>query len=412
VVVGESAANTIRVAALTRASGCVDVVLRSSETGFQVDHFRAVCRAGRTLSEPVDQRFAAETIEIDTRVVIDPEHDLYGTVLFHRGRFRRLREYRTLRSTECSAEIMPDGAVKWFARYLPGRLVLGDPGARDAAIHAVQACVPQIALLPVGVEKISGSLNGQAGALFVRAREIEHFPNGFIYDVELTDAGGHVRERWERLHLRAISGTDFNGPWPDGLLTPYVERGLLELVPGADLSIAFERGQAVVQESARRDRSTRAIERALGASGIIRRANGKPEACNGRGVSASHSGNLTMAVAGPCPVGCDLELVVNRSPGIWGDMLGVDRFKLAEIITRETQETLDMAATRVWTSVECLKKAGAGMAAPLVFDGAAPNGWIRLASGKLKIASCIVKTESAQEDLAIALLTGGEDARV
>jgi len=119
-----------------------------------------------------------------------------------------------------------------------------------------------------------------------------------------------------------------------------------------------------------------------------------------------------MAVAGHATVGCDLELVVTRPPEIWSNMLGVERFKLAEVISRETQETMDVAATRVWTSIECLKKAGAGMAAPLVFAGAQPNGWVLLVSGELKIASCVVKTESEKEDLAIALLTGGGDARV
>ena len=181
----------------------------------------------------------------------DPEHDLYGRVLFHSGRFRRLREYRALRATECSAEIMPDGTTNWFGRYLPGGLVLGDPGARDAAIHAVQACVPQVALLPVGVERMTGSLNGQVGGLFVRAQERERFANGFVYDVELTDAEGRVRERWERLHLRAVSGTDFKGPWPEGLLTPYVERCLLELIPGAGVSVAFERDRATNVGSSR-----------------------------------------------------------------------------------------------------------------------------------------------------------------
>jgi enediyne polyketide synthase len=71
-----------------------------------------------------------------------------------------------------------------------------------------------------------------------------------------------------------------------------------------------------------------------------------------------------------------------------------------------------MTATRVWTSVECLKKAGAGIAAPLVFASAASNGWILLASGELKIVSGVIKRDGAKEDLAIALLTGGEDARV
>jgi enediyne polyketide synthase len=402
IVVGNGAANTIRVAALMRVPGCVDVVLRSSETGFQVDHFRAVCRVNS------DSLETARSTVGDTRVTLDPHQDLYSKILFHTGRFQRLREYRALKATECAAEIMPDGTTSWFGRYLPGGLVLGDPGARDAAIHAVQACVPQVTLLPVGVEKITGSLNGQSVGLFVRAHERARFANGFVYDVELTDTEGHVRERWERLQLRAIGGTDFKGPWPDGLLTPYVERCLLELIPGADVSIAFEHDPTLD----RRDRSTRAIERALGTCSIIRRADGKPMSCDGRDVSASHCGDLTMAVAGPTPTACDLELITTRPSETWSDMLGAERFKLAEVISRETQETLDVAATRVWTAVECLKKAGAGMTAPLVFVSAASNGWILLASGELKIASGVVQRDGAKEDLAIALLTGGGDARI
>jgi enediyne polyketide synthase len=399
VVVREGTAHTIRVAALVRTPGCVEIVLRSSETGFQVDHFRAVCRVGNAPSEP-----AHNTVNTDTRVMVDPKHDLYGRILFHRGRFQRLREYRVLQATECAAEIMPDGTTNWFGRYLPSGLVLGDPGARDAAIHAVQACVPQIVLLPVAVERITGSLKAPVGALIVHAEERERFANGFVYDVELTDTEGQVRERWERLHLRAITGTDFNGPWPEGLLTPYVERCLLELIPGAEVSIAFERDQTLE----RRDRSTRAMESALGVTGIIRRSDGKPEACDGRVVSASHCGDLTMAVAGNSPVGCDLELVVTRPPEIWSDMLGVERFKLAELISRAAQETLDVAATRVWTAIECLKKAGAGMNAPLVFASAAPNDWILLASGELKIASGVVQRDGEKEKLAIAVLTRDE----
>ena len=406
IVVSDGAVTTIRVAGLMRSPGCMEIVLRSSETGFQVDHFRAVCRTAAVPSDHIQNTL--NTIDLASPITVDPAHDLYGKVLFHRGRFQRLRNYRTLRSTECSAEIMPNGKVNWFGRYLPASLVLGDPGARDAAIHAVQACVPQISLLPVGVERITGSLNGETGGLYVRAQERVRLANGFVYDVELTDAEGRVRERWERLHLRAMSGTDFKGPWPEGLLRPYVERSLLELVPGADVSVAFDR-DATLQ---RRARSTRAIETALGACGIIRRANGKPEACNGRDVSASHCGDLTMAVAGRAPVGCDLEVVVTRPPGTWCDMLGAERFKLAEVISGETHETLDLAATRVWTSNECLKKVDAGMSAPLVFVTAEPNGWVLLGSGTLKIASCVIARDGEKEDLAIALLTGGGDAGV
>jgi len=251
-------------------------------------------------------------------------------------------------------------------------------------------------------------LNGHVGELFVRAHERERLANGFVYNVELIDSEGCVRERWERLHLRAISGTEFKRPWPERLLTPYVERCLLDLIPDANVCVAFERDEG----SDRRDRSTRAMERALGVGCVIRRANGKPEACDGRNVSASHSGDLTMAIASHSPVACDLDIVVARPSEIWSDMLGVERFKLAEVISHEAQETLDAAATLVWTATECLKKADAGSSAPLVLSGAASNGWILLASGQLKIASGVVQREGEKEDLAIALLIGGGDARV
>ena len=112
-----------------------------------------------------------------------------------------------------------------------------------------------------------------------------------------------------------------------------------------------------------------------------------------------------MAVAGSAPVGCDVELVAARTPRIWSDILGVERFKLAELITREAHESLDIAATRVWTAAECLKKVGAGTSAPLVFTSIAPDGWRLLASGDLRIASCVVQADGEQQDLAIALLT-------
>ncbi len=42
----------------------------------------------------------------------------------------------------------------WFARYLPATLALPDPGARDAFIHCVQACIPHATVLPIGVDRI------------------------------------------------------------------------------------------------------------------------------------------------------------------------------------------------------------------------------------------------------------------
>ncbi len=115
---------TIRLAALHRENGAVEVCLRSEETDFQVDHFRAVCRFAENAVQtsksavsrisksarlenvephPPDERFAdleigdtagLETCATSVSIALDPQTDLYGRILFHRGRFQRLRGYR------------------------------------------------------------------------------------------------------------------------------------------------------------------------------------------------------------------------------------------------------------------------------------------------------------------------------
>jgi enediyne polyketide synthase len=403
VVVRDDGRHTIRISALARDERSVEVVLRSSETGFQLDHFRAVCvfagppEASQGMTAPGPSSPPPE-------VPLVPERDLYGKLLFHGGRFRRLRAYRQLSATECLAEIMPDGTTEWFSHYLPADLLLGDPGARDAAIHAVQACIPQARLLPVGAERIAVRLAADGGPVYVHAREREVAGNTFVYDLELVGEDGGVRELWEGLRLRAVGGTEYRGPWAEALLGPYVERRLKELLPPC-ASVVFERDE----QSARRERSDRAIRRALGRGDafVERRQDGKPVTEGARHVSASHRGGLTMAVASPSDISCDIERVGPREPPVWRAMLGLEAFALAELLCRETGCAPDEAATRVWTARECLKKAGAGEAAPLTLAKAWPDGWVLLASGGRAVASWVCALQGEPEPLAVALMVGG-----
>ena len=84
-----------------------------------------------------------------------------------------------------------------------------------------------------------------------------------------------------------------------------------------------------------------------------RRPDGKPDLGNGTPVSIAHGGDLTLVVAGS--PGCDLEPVVSRDVQVWCDLLGTNAFAVANVIAQETGESLDMAATRLWTVKECLK---------------------------------------------------------
>src|SRR5262249_32090709 len=98
---------TIRVAALIRKPGVVDVTLRCRETGFEVDHFRAAgvmpeaedavpatssngrhaVVAGRPAApsgEPAVAADRAAAPALEPPVALDPSRDLYSTILFHR----------------------------------------------------------------------------------------------------------------------------------------------------------------------------------------------------------------------------------------------------------------------------------------------------------------------------------------
>jgi enediyne polyketide synthase len=307
----------------------------------------------------------------------------------------------------CLAEITPDEGIAWFDRYLPPTLDLGDPGARDAVMHAIQVCVPHATLLPIGIERLAPDPAETTGPRFVRARERSREGDTFVYDVDVADAGGCVHERWQGLQLRLVSGTALGGPWPAPLLGPYLERRLQELLPGAAVTVAVERDP----DADRRARSDLAIQRALGeAVPIRRRPDGKPEVADGRAVSAAHAADLTLAVAGPGPIGCDVEPVVARPAGVWQDLLGAERFGLADVMAREAGEALDVAATRVWAASECLRKAGAAMNAPLVLAAAHADGWVWLSAGALIVVTFVAEVLAVRNRLVLAVLVRRGDA--
>ena len=404
VVVSETATLPIRLAALVRSPGVVEVVLRSAETGFQVDHFRAVCefehsRNGFHSGTNGFRKYE----ETNQRLSLDPDRDLYGNILFQRGRFRRLDNYRHLSALECFAEIAPDGHTAWFIHHLPAGLLLGDPGSRDAALHAIQACIPHRTVLPVAAASLSFAEKKASNTepLFISAREQSSTENSFIYDVDVLGADGVVRESWRGLKLHAV-GPPIPGPRHEALLRPFLERRVQDLIKGSDVSIALQRDESTDRQL----RSDSAIQAALGISvAITRRSDGKPDAPAGRFVSASHCGDLTMAVAGPTPVGCDIEKVEDRPPNVWRGLLGDVRMELVQQIERRAREHPAVAATRVWSAGEVLKKVGAAIDAPLVFVSSTDDGCVFLSSGNFKIVSYATELREGEGKFVIAVLS-------
>ena len=405
IIVPDGSALTIRVAAIAEATDRINLVVRSEETAFQVDHFRAIARL---YDHPIEEepRPQAPPDEQPIAVSLDPNHDLYGDLLFHGGRFRRLQRYRKLRTKECMAEIAPDGVTDWFGMYLPTNLILGDPGARDAAIHAVQACVPHARLLPIGIDRLVLGQADPAAAKLVHATERSRHADLFVYDLEVSDFEGRVLERYEGLRLRRVEGIIGQGQWPVPLLGTYVERRIEELLPGAPISIAIQDSP----DDSRSARSDHAIRRVLGSTVTIqRRSDGKPEVAGDSkvAISLSHTGPLTMAVAGPRPIGCDIEQSLSRPYAVWRGLLRKDGFALARILARESGEDEATAATRVWAAMECLTKAGSMLDAPLVSESFMSDGWALLRSGSNTIATFAARVRGVENQVVLAVLAPG-----
>jgi enediyne polyketide synthase len=410
VVPGRGGALRVRAAALRRESGAVEVVLRSAATNFQSDHFRAICRFDQDASENLQ---AGANRRDAPRIVIDPQAELYGSLLFQAGRFRRVRGYRHLRAKECVAEI---GSVseKWFAHHLPATLLLGDPGARDALMHCIQACIPHLVLLPAGVDRIV--IRGAwPDTVSVHAVERSHSGKEFVYDAEVQDTNGMAIERWEGLRLLAVAPAPARLAWPAALLATYLERRLEELLPHTGILLTIENGAR-----AREERVRLTLGRLIpdGVS-LLRRADGRPElAGSSMRISFSHTGSLTLCACSEDEIGCDLQQVTPQPAPVWRSLLGqespgIDRMQLAETIMREAGESLDTAATRIWVVQEALKKAGAFANQPLLAEDTHPDGWVTFRSGQFAGATFAAGRVAADELIfGVAVRREHEELRV
>jgi enediyne polyketide synthase len=360
---------------------------------------------------------------------LNTRQDLYGRILFHRGRFQRVEGYRQLSATHCIADVSPDGQARWFGGYLPDTLLLGDPAMRDAAIHAIQACIPHGTILPVGIDRVFTAGQPLAGPCVVHAQEREHTGDRFVYDLTITSTDGRLCERWEGLRLQRVDTAPPAERWAEPLLAPYLERRLGELVPGAATSVAVtKRAQATVitnghdDHGANGDTSDWHVERqhasdvAIAAAvgepvTVLRRPDGKPIASNGRAVSVAHANSITMSVASARHVvACDAEPVVHRDAHTWNALLPQERVALARLIAEQSAtDDFNAAATRMWSAGECLKKAGLRFDAPLVLRETTPDHWVVLSAGAATIATWISAVGDAAEPLAVALLVGDGD---
>lgn len=215
VTVDERHGRAIQLAALSGADG-VGVVLRDETDRFAGDRFTGKVAAAQAPPQPRD---SAEPLTGTS--------PWYGTLFFHSGRFRRVAGYERLSPFKVEAWLNAVADDPWFSQFLSGQLLLGDPAAHDAALHALLACVPHRQALPIGVDRFT-VWQEPAGPLRVIGTETEHTADEYRFDVELLRPDGGMVAHWHGLELRAVGPRAWPAGLPARLIGPWLSRRLIE----------------------------------------------------------------------------------------------------------------------------------------------------------------------------------------
>ncbi|MCG5216093.1 type I polyketide synthase [Streptosporangium soli] len=407
IIVPPDGSTTLRIAVVVTEDDLLEVTIRSAETGFDVDHFRA--RLLLTGQEAPDGP-PGQIADGLPPVTLDPATEMYGEVLFQGERFQRLRRYHRAAARHVDADVAAVKAGDWFARFLPGDLLLGDPGMRDALMHGNQVCVPDATLLPTAIERVhaGGDALAEAGELRYCATERSRDGDTYVYDIAVRTPYGEVVERWDGLRLQAVRKKDGRGPWAAPLLGSYLERTVEDLV-GGRVAVAVEPHQpdGPQDDEARRAVAEVGVGRTLGRPvEVAYDASGVPRIDGGPAISVAHAPGVTLCVTAPGTVGCAVECVPSRPAAEWRGLLG-SRAALAELVAAETGEGADAASARVLAAVDCLRRAGLQEDAPLTPVPAGRDAWAVFASADLRVATLVTTVRGVADPIVVAVLTEG-----
>ena len=174
VLIPDDGDTTLRVCAL-RDGDSVSAVLRSSGTSHRVDHATAVFScAPPQLPEAVAGAAPSAVPPLVSAAgtgLVDGD-ELYGSVCFQSGRFRRIALLPEITPRSGRAIARGSDEQPWFT---PGSdlndtgFLLGSPGVNDAMLQVLQACVPYRRVLPTGCESVQFSGREATGPTEIRA---------------------------------------------------------------------------------------------------------------------------------------------------------------------------------------------------------------------------------------------------
>ena len=128
-------------------------------------------------------------------------------------------------------------------------------------------------------------------------------------------------------------------------------------------------------------------------------------------MSAAHGAGVTFVVvaADGTPVGCDVEPAAERPAADWAGLLGPTQFALASLLSAEHDEDLSLAATRVWTAMECLRKMGQARTEPVMAAAPRADRWVLLRCGGTRIATFTTSLQDWDGQVVFAMSIEGDE---
>jgi acyl transferase domain-containing protein/acyl-CoA thioesterase FadM len=360
----------------------VNVFVSTAQSGFKT------CALSGTV---VFGRRAAETqspVALGTPLTIDARADLYGRQFFVGPRYQRMGAIHSVdpKQSVCVGEVHaePVAAREAFSAVdgsAEDQLVLGDPFFRDTLLHtSLLHHLDHMAFTSRidRVELFDGCEAEHAGQRLCVARLLWSEGKDAEYELVAVSTEGRILERWSGYCTKALAST---GAWPaleDLLDTNRTqvrdERELIERVTSAASrlgvvvpSVALEciKGFSGFPVTARHD-----VERTLSARAVASAipgtksvpplewlSNGRPhfDAPTDLDVSFSHEGSYCLCAVGSGAQGCDLAALSEQDYSDWICLFGVARERL--LVELSADESLDVAATRVWAALEAVRKA-------------------------------------------------------
>lgn len=393
----------LRTAALAEPDGSVRVSLRSSATDFEVDHFSARLVWGLA-------RAPCAAPPASTGPWMPAPALVYCGLLFHGPRFQRLDAYQRIDAQACVARTLAGPATRWHGPLQAPALLAGDPCTRDALLHALQACLPQQPVLPVGVARLELGLLRPELAYTLYARQTASQGSELSFDVDVFDPQGLLVERWAGLRLARVL-SDRGDPGLRRALDPQ----LLPAFAGRLLLDTLGEGAARVALSQGDDRAAgarQAIASLCGPQAVLRhRPDGAPQVA-GQQVAISHSGRLTLALAhAQRPLACDLQTGLPGEPADWPRLLGAQRWAFASALSQAAALPLAQACLVSWTASECLQKLGCDnwpLAAQTaqVSDAPFTGPIVHLQAPGLALAIGLLRLAGQDADTALAVALG------